>query len=213
MINQDESIRAHEDVENIAKSGQINEEGTRVAHLLEELICRLDYLEREIRQHSAPANAQYYITVEHMQVDRPVLEQLTFQLDSLDISELSGSLNLGNNFGTGESGKGKGIGSGSGKGEDKQDVPLENPTGLEKKGKNDAVTKQGEASAFAGTSKVDISKQSSSEASKPINKVFSQKDISPKGVHTSLTGLQPVEMRDVLRTGTGFKFTLGHKEG
>jgi hypothetical protein len=40
-----------------------------------------------------------HITVENMSVDRAVLESLTFKMDKLDIKELSGSLNIGNNIG------------------------------------------------------------------------------------------------------------------
>lgn len=40
------------------------------------------------------------VTVENLRVDHASLEQLVFRLDSIDIDELSGSLNLGNNFGT-----------------------------------------------------------------------------------------------------------------
>ncbi|WNR43745.1 hypothetical protein [Paenibacillus roseipurpureus] len=39
------------------------------------------------------------IHIDHLHVHQPVLENLTFRLDQLDIKELSGSLNLGNNFG------------------------------------------------------------------------------------------------------------------
>lgn len=38
------------------------------------------------------------VTVERVHVDRANLERLVFQLERLDIQELSGSLNLGNNF-------------------------------------------------------------------------------------------------------------------
>lgn len=38
------------------------------------------------------------VTIEHMQIDQAYLDELIFRLDSLDIQELSGSLNLGNNF-------------------------------------------------------------------------------------------------------------------
>ncbi|MBU9712327.1 hypothetical protein [Evansella tamaricis] len=43
---------------------------------------------------------EYHITVENIDIKDPVLESLTFQLDSVDVKELSGALNLGNNFGT-----------------------------------------------------------------------------------------------------------------
>lgn len=39
------------------------------------------------------------ITVENLHVEQANLERLVFHLDSLDIQDLSGALNLGNNFG------------------------------------------------------------------------------------------------------------------
>ncbi|MGM9988222.1 MAG: hypothetical protein ACI35O_13480 [Bacillaceae bacterium] len=41
----------------------------------------------------------YHINIEKIDVQRATLENLTFRLDKLDIDELSGALNLGNNFG------------------------------------------------------------------------------------------------------------------
>jgi len=53
---------------------------------LEELLLRLTEKSPEIR-------------IDALHIHQPVLENLTFRLDQLDIKELSGSLNLGNNFG------------------------------------------------------------------------------------------------------------------
>jgi hypothetical protein len=39
------------------------------------------------------------VTIENVHIHQPVLEKLEFRLDGLDIEHLSGSLNLGNNFG------------------------------------------------------------------------------------------------------------------
>jgi hypothetical protein len=41
-----------------------------------------------------------HIIIENVVIQQPVLEKLEFRLDGLDIEHLSGSLNLGNNFGT-----------------------------------------------------------------------------------------------------------------
>lgn len=41
----------------------------------------------------------HHITIENVHIHQPVLERLEFRLDDLDIEHLSGSLNLGNNFG------------------------------------------------------------------------------------------------------------------
>ncbi|MCH5584642.1 hypothetical protein MK805_06620 [Shimazuella sp. AN120528] len=42
------------------------------------------------------------IHIEHLTIDNPKLENLVFRMDSLDVEEISGSLNLGNNFGVKE---------------------------------------------------------------------------------------------------------------
>ncbi|MBB6692664.1 hypothetical protein H7B90_14740 [Cohnella xylanilytica] len=39
------------------------------------------------------------VIIEHVVIERPVLEKLEFRFDGLEIEHLSGSLNLGNNFG------------------------------------------------------------------------------------------------------------------
>ena len=60
-------------------------------------------LERKIeqlqRQFDEWSKRQVHVHIEHVHIDRPLLEKLTFSLDKLDIRDLSGSLNLGNNFG------------------------------------------------------------------------------------------------------------------
>ncbi|MFB5683743.1 spore germination protein GerPC [Paenibacillus terreus] len=40
-----------------------------------------------------------HITIENVHIHQPVLEKMEYRLDGLDIENLSGSLNLGNNFG------------------------------------------------------------------------------------------------------------------
>jgi hypothetical protein len=65
---------------------------------LKALQQKLEAIERKLAD--APDQGHsVHITVEHVHLDRAVLEQLTFQLDKLDIKDLSGSLNIGNNFG------------------------------------------------------------------------------------------------------------------
>lgn len=44
-------------------------------------------------------HVEYHIHLDQVDIHDPTLEQLTFQLETLDIDELSGALNLGNNFG------------------------------------------------------------------------------------------------------------------
>lgn len=65
---------------------------------LEELEERIKKIEELIQQISRQP-VEYNINVEKLVVNDPVLEQLTFKLDKIDIKDLSGSLNLGNNFG------------------------------------------------------------------------------------------------------------------
>jgi hypothetical protein len=65
----------------------------QTVHLLEQ---RLRKLEEQLADLSAKHPR---IHIDNLHVHQPVLENLTFRLDQLDIKELSGSLNLGNNFG------------------------------------------------------------------------------------------------------------------
>lgn len=72
---------------------------TQTVHLLEQ---RLRRLEEQLADLSAKHPR---IHIDNLHVYQPVLENLTFRLDQLDIKELSGSLNLGNNFGAKPNGK------------------------------------------------------------------------------------------------------------
>jgi predicted ribosome quality control (RQC) complex YloA/Tae2 family protein len=78
---------------------------------------KMERLEQTIQQLMKETRKQN-IVVRELQIHHPVVENVTFRLDTLDIEELSGSLNLGNNFdvqfdpanlfGAAKSGKNKG---------------------------------------------------------------------------------------------------------
>ncbi|NEW07183.1 hypothetical protein GK047_14335 [Paenibacillus sp. SYP-B3998] len=63
---------------------------------VQQLELRLQLLEEHIASLTAKRPE---IRIDTLHIHQPVLENLTFRLDQLDIKELSGSLNLGNNFG------------------------------------------------------------------------------------------------------------------
>jgi hypothetical protein len=63
---------------------------------VQQLERRLRKLEEELADLTAKHPK---IHIDTLHIHQPVLENLTFRLDHLDIKELSGSLNLGNNFG------------------------------------------------------------------------------------------------------------------
>lgn len=65
---------------------------------LEELEERIRKLEETIDKMNKTPN-EYYFNIDKLIVNDPILENLIFQLDKLDIKELGGTLNLGNNFG------------------------------------------------------------------------------------------------------------------
>lgn len=63
-------------------------------------MAQMAELTRTLREVSAKLpEKSIQVTVESLHVDKATLESLVFRMDSLDIHELSGSLNLGNNFG------------------------------------------------------------------------------------------------------------------
>ncbi len=64
--------------------------------LLREIYKKLMSIEGEVEK--LKSKPEYHINVEKMDVQQ--LENLIFQLDTLDIKDLSGTLNIGNNFDT-----------------------------------------------------------------------------------------------------------------
>ncbi|WP_067618277.1 hypothetical protein [Alicyclobacillus acidiphilus] len=67
----------------------------------EQTLARLDELVRTVQQAlERAADHRVHVEVEHLHVDEVSLDELVFRLDRLHIDELSGSLNMGNNFGT-----------------------------------------------------------------------------------------------------------------
>jgi hypothetical protein len=74
--------------------------GWRRKRIEEEALQRLDRIAQTLAEASDKVSEhRVQITIQTLHVDKASLEQLSFKLDHLDIDELSGSLNLGNNFG------------------------------------------------------------------------------------------------------------------
>lgn len=64
---------------------------------IQKLNQRIIQLEHVVSQLSRPVIE--HVTIERVYLQNPVLERLEFGLENIDIKELSGALNLGNNFG------------------------------------------------------------------------------------------------------------------
>ncbi|WP_079477228.1 hypothetical protein [Halobacillus salinus] len=64
----------------------------------EELYQEIIDLQKQILE-AQQKPIEYHLHFDHVEVNNPKLNELTFRLDELDIEELSGALNLGNNFG------------------------------------------------------------------------------------------------------------------
>lgn len=71
---------------------------TSQSQTTQQLSDKIDRLESSIKQF-AHKSSEIHIHIHQLDIHQPVLEQLTFRLDQLDIDELSGSLNIGNNLG------------------------------------------------------------------------------------------------------------------
>lgn len=61
---------------------------------LAEQVSNIERLLAELQKSSAT-----HVTVEHLHMYNPKIEDLKFSLESLHVEELSGALNMGNNFG------------------------------------------------------------------------------------------------------------------
>lgn len=87
---------------------------------LEEMETRFRRVEESLSRAEAKPPQQPHFQIENVHIHQPVLEKLEFRLDALDIEQLSGSLNLGNNFGakwaSGHDSQGRAAASGSGAG-------------------------------------------------------------------------------------------------
>ncbi|WP_261302536.1 hypothetical protein [Paenibacillus andongensis] len=84
-----------------ASSGARSEAKTAaISHVHEQHVQQLERRLRKLEEELADLTAKHpKIHIDTLHIHQPVLENLTFRLDQLDIKELSGSLNLGNNFG------------------------------------------------------------------------------------------------------------------
>ena len=80
----------HSGQEKSAPASRDEHDVSRLASKIEQLEQALLQLAKETRKQS--------IVVRQLHINHPVVENVTFRLDALDIEELSGSLNLGNNF-------------------------------------------------------------------------------------------------------------------
>ncbi|GIP38172.1 hypothetical protein J31TS4_14520 [Paenibacillus sp. J31TS4] len=63
---------------------------------LEELADRFGRMEKALEELKTNGTR---VTIETVHIHQPQLEKLEYRLDRLDIQQLSGSLNMGNNFG------------------------------------------------------------------------------------------------------------------
>lgn len=77
------------------------EKANLAAERLQEIYRKLDHLQQTLDKEVQHRKAsEVHVHIEYLNLDHPVLESLNFRLDQLGIDELSGTLNLGNNFGT-----------------------------------------------------------------------------------------------------------------
>ncbi|HET7578927.1 MAG TPA: hypothetical protein VFK33_06565 [Bacillales bacterium] len=67
---------------------------------LKELSQKIQQLEKALEKLSDPqAGFQNRVTIQNLHMKEPVLKELAFEMDQLKLDEVSGALNLGNNFG------------------------------------------------------------------------------------------------------------------
>ncbi|WP_261131304.1 hypothetical protein [Bacillus sp. Marseille-Q3570] len=64
---------------------------------IEELKRQIDTLHQLVESNKQPI--EYHFHINQVDIHHPTLEELNFKLDQIDIEDLSGALNVGNNFG------------------------------------------------------------------------------------------------------------------
>lgn len=76
-----------------------NKEGNleEISKQIKGLEDKLERIEKKMSNNSTE-KVEYHIQIDQLDIHQPVLDELTYRLDKLDIKELSGALNLGNNF-------------------------------------------------------------------------------------------------------------------
>lgn len=67
-------------------------------NVLQDIVEKIEAIEKRLKEISGQSTV-YHITIQNLDIHDPVLKELTFSLENLDIKELSGALNMGNNFG------------------------------------------------------------------------------------------------------------------
>lgn len=67
-------------------------------NVLQEIVEKIGAIEKKLQDISSHPTV-YHINIQSLDIHDPVLKELTFSLENLDIKELSGALNMGNNFG------------------------------------------------------------------------------------------------------------------
>lgn len=72
-----------------------------------ELQKQLIELQKTIDGMNDHQKVEYHFHIDRVDIHQPVLDKLSFHLDQIDIEELSGALNVGNNFGVNIGKKGK----------------------------------------------------------------------------------------------------------
>lgn len=77
----------------------LRENQTNLKNLLKQIEAKINQLETKLDDMTNCSN-EYNITIQQVDIHHPLLKELSFSLDSLDVKELSGALNIGNNFGS-----------------------------------------------------------------------------------------------------------------
>ncbi|KEF37949.1 hypothetical protein M670_02705 [Schinkia azotoformans MEV2011] len=68
------------------------------SNVLQDIVEKIGAIEKRLQEMPSQPTV-YHITIQNLDIHDPILKELTFSLESLDIKELSGALNMGNNFG------------------------------------------------------------------------------------------------------------------
>lgn len=183
---------------------------------IKQLKIRLDELEKLMKSLKGQGMS-YYVNIEHAEIQGPVVDKLDYNFDKLDVKEVSGALNLGNNFGVrvGKVTKKEESGGKTSSAQSSQASGQSKSTTSKKKKTSEqpAQKGQGEEEKKKGFSDSTLSKSIGKMTLKPKSSTDSEATKTSEGPSTTPEGTVPQSSTSSSESGAGTTSAGGASSG